>query len=120
MAANLLLIELGFPLLQERDDFIELRRFAEKHFPHVRVICAQHRHTVFRGRDSQCPFRSFAVLRPRGFEKQAFVLRHSFQQFKLAGCSLCHSRADQLVKIAVVARQSHRTRLAFGAMELRV
>jgi len=34
-------IELGFPLIQERDDFVKFRLLPEKHLPHLLVPKAQ-------------------------------------------------------------------------------
>jgi hypothetical protein len=34
-------IELGLPLIQERDDFVKLRLLPEKHLPHLLVVLSQ-------------------------------------------------------------------------------
>ena len=40
-STRLFLVELGLPLFQCRDDFVEFRRFAEKHLLHLGVIFTQ-------------------------------------------------------------------------------
>ena len=83
---KLFLVELGLPLIQECDDFIKFGRLTEKHLLHLLEVLSQRFHSVLWRRDSQRALGRFAILRPRGFEKQTFVLGDSLQQVQFDAC----------------------------------
>ncbi len=61
---KLFLVELGLPLIQERDDFVKFGRLTEKHLLHLSVVLSQRFQSVLWRHDSQCSFGRFAILRP--------------------------------------------------------
>ena len=117
---ELFVVELELPLFQERDDFLEGRWFTEEHRLHSGIVVLQRFETVLGWCDAQRTLGGFAKTRPTRFEEKVLVLGNTSEQFRLSGRRFGHALPDQLMKVAVVAREAVGHRLVGRAMKLRV